>query len=81
MKVEYFPREMMIADFYKKLLQVKLLRLFRNPILNLREDDIRNMTNLEKLAKMEEITENDDRAKAIKSVQECVLQEIIKSEA
>ena len=44
MKVDYFPTEMMIADFYTKPLQGKLFRLFRNLILNLREEDIRNIT-------------------------------------
>ena len=52
MKVECYPTEMMIADFYTKPLQGKLFRLFRNLILNLREEDMRNITLLEKLTKM-----------------------------
>ena len=34
----------MIAYFYTKPLQGKMFRLFRNLILNLREEDIRNIT-------------------------------------
>ena len=45
MKVEYCPKETMIDNFYIKPLQGKLPRLFRNLILNLREDDISNITN------------------------------------
>ena len=73
MKVEYCPTEMMIADFYTKPLQGKLFRLFRNLTLNLSEEDIINMKNSEKLTTMEARTENADRAKAVESVQECVV--------
>ena len=45
MKVEYCPKETMIDNFYIKPLQGKLPRLFRNLILNLREDNISNITN------------------------------------
>ena len=72
MKVEYSPTEMMIADFYTKPLQVKLFMLFRNLILNFREEDIRNITLSEKLTKMEAKTEDADRVIAVESVQECV---------
>ena len=72
MKVEYCRTEMMIADFYTKPLQGKLFRLFQNLILNLREEDIRNITLSEKFTQMETKTEDDDRAIAIRSVQECV---------
>ena len=73
MKVEYCPTKMMIADFYTKPLQGKLFRLFRNLILNLREEDIRNITLSEKLTKMEAKTEDANRAIAVESVQECVV--------
>ena len=53
MKVEYCPTKIMIADFYTKPLQGKLFRLFRNLILNLHEEDIRNITLSEKLTKIE----------------------------
>ena len=36
--MEYRPTEMMIVDFYTKPLQGKIFRLFRNLILNLREE-------------------------------------------
>ena len=67
MKVEYFPTEIIIADFYTKPLQGKLFRLFRNLILNLREEDIRNITVLEKITKMEAKTEDADHAIACDS--------------
>ena len=72
MKVEYCPTEMMIADFYTKPLQGKLFRLFRNLILNLREEDIRNITLSEKLTEMKTKMEDADRAIAVESAQECV---------
>ena len=72
MKVEYFPTEMMMADFYTKPLLGKLFRLFRNLILNLREDDIRNITLSEKLTQMETNTKDADHVIAVKSAQECV---------
>ena len=72
MKVECYPTEMMIADFYTKPLQGKLFRLFRNLILNLREEDIRNITLSEKFTKMEAKTEDADRAIAVELAQECV---------
>ena len=50
-----------------KPFQGKLFRLFRKLILNLREEDIINMKNLDKLAKMEEKIENANRVKAVKS--------------
>ena len=46
--------------------QEKRFRLFLNLILNLREEDIRNMTNYEKLTKMETNTEKADHTKAVK---------------
>ena len=64
--------EMMIADFYTKPLQGKLFRLFRNLILNLRQEDIQNITLSEKLTQMETKTEDADRMIAVKSVQECL---------
>ena len=51
-KVEYFPTEIIIADYYKNPLQVKLFRLLLNLILNLRVEEIRNITLSEKLIKM-----------------------------
>ena len=72
MKVEYCPMEIMIVEFYMKPLQGKLFRLFRNLILNLREEDIRNITLSDKLTQMETKTEDDDRAIAAESAQECV---------
>ena len=74
MKLEYCPTEMVIEDFYTKPLQGKLFRLFRNLILNLREENISNMTSSDKLTKMEIKTENADRAKAVESAQECVME-------
>ena len=53
MKVEYYPTKMMISDFYKKPLQGKLFRLFRNLIINFHEEKIRNITLSEKVTKME----------------------------
>ena len=44
MKVDYFPTVMVIAHFYTNPLQGKLFRFFQNLILNLREEDIRNIT-------------------------------------
>ena len=73
MKMKYCPTEMMIADFYKKPLQGKQFRLFRNLILNLREEDIRNISLSEKLTRMEAKTEDADRAIAVESAQECVV--------
>ena len=72
MKVEYFQIEMIIAEFYTKPLQGKLFRLFQNLILNLREEDISNITLSEKLTKIESKTEDADRVIAVESVQECV---------
>ena len=63
---------MMIAYFYTKPLQGKMFRLFRNLILNLREEDIRNITLSEKVTKMEANMEDADRTIAVESVQECV---------
>ena len=74
MKMEYCPTEMMIYDFYTKQFQGKLFSLFQNLISNLRKEDISNITNPEKLTKMEIKTENADRAKAVKSAQECVVE-------
>ena len=62
----------MIVDFYTKALQGKLFRLFQNLILNLREEDIRNITLLEKHTKMEAKIEDADSAIAVESAQECV---------
>ena len=64
---------MMIADFYTKPLQGKLFRLFRNLILNLREEDIRNKTFSENLTKMEAKTEDANRAIAVESAHKCVV--------
>ena len=72
MKVEYCPTEMTIADFYTKPLQAKLFRLFRDLILNLREEDMRNITISEKLTKMLTKTEDTNCTIAVESVQECV---------
>ena len=74
MKVEYFPTEMMIPNFYTIPLQGEIFRLFQNLILNLCEEDIRNMTNLDKLTKMETKIENADCVKAVKPAQECVVE-------
>ena len=63
---------MTIADFYTKPLEGKLFRLFQNLILNLREEDIRNITLSEKLTQMETNTEYANRAIAVESAQECV---------
>ena len=60
MKVDYCPTEMMIVDLYMKPLQGKLFRLFRNLILNLHEEDIRNITLSEKLTQIETKTEDAD---------------------
>ena len=79
MKVEYCTTEIMIADFYTKPLQGKLFRLFRNLVLNLCKEDIQNITLLEKLTKMETNTEDSDRAIAIKSSQECVGENKVRS--
>ena len=79
MKVEYCPMEMMIVDFYTKPLQSKLFRLFRNLILNLHEEDIRNITLSEKLIQMETKTEDADRAIAVESAQECVGENKVRS--
>ena len=73
MKVEYFPTETMITDFYMKPLQGKLFSFSRNLILNLGEEDIRNITLSEKLTKMETKTEDNDRVIAVGSSQECVV--------
>ena len=62
----------MIADFHTKPLQGKLFRLLQNLILKLREEDIRNITLLEKLTKTETKTEDADRAIAVESTQERV---------
>ena len=70
--MEYCPTDMMIADFYTKPLQGKMIRLFQNLILNLCEEDIRNTTLAEKLTKTEAETEDADRAIAAESVQERV---------
>ena len=64
--------EMMNADFYTKPLQSKLFRLFRNLILNLREEDIQYITLLMKLTQMETNTEDANRAIEGESAQECV---------
>ena len=72
MKVEYCPTEMTIADFYTKPLQAKLFRLFRDLILNLREEDMRNITISEKLTKMLTKMEDANCTIAVESVQECV---------
>ena len=74
MKLEYCPTEMIIENFYTKPLQGKLFRLFRNLILNLREENISNMTSSDKLTKMEIKIENADREKAVESAQECVME-------
>ena len=50
----------------------KLFRLFRNLMLNLREEDIRNITLSEKLTQMETNTEDPNLAIAGDSAQECV---------
>ena len=50
-----------------------MFSFFQNLILNLREEDIRNVTFLEKLTKTEEKTEDADCTKAVESVQECVV--------
>ena len=42
-----------------------MFRLFRNLILNFREEDIRNITLSEKLTKMEAKTGDADRAIAV----------------
>ena len=68
--MEYCPTELMIAYFYTKLLRGKLFRLFQNLILNLHEEGIRNMTNLEKLKKMETKTGSTYHAISVKSAQE-----------
>ena len=73
MKLEYCPKKVIISDFYIKLSQGKLCRLLKNLILNLHEEDIRNMTNLEKLTKMGARTENSDCVKAVESEQKCVV--------
>ena len=52
---------MMISYFYTKPLQGKFFRLFRNLILNLREEDIRNITLSEKLMNRKAKTEDADR--------------------
>ena len=62
---------MMIAEFYTKPLQGKLFKLFRDLILNLHEEDIRNITLLEKLTQIETKTEDTDHARAVESAQEC----------
>ena len=54
-----------------KPFQGNLFRLFGNLILNLREEDISNTTNSEKLTKMEEKTGITDCAKSFDSEQEC----------
>ena len=64
MKVEYLPTKMMIAAFFTKQIQGKVFMLFKNLI---------NITNSEKLAKMEARTENSDPEKGSKSAQECVV--------
>ena len=74
MKLEYCPTEMVIEDFYTKPLQGELFRLFRNLILNLREENISDMTSSDKLTKMEIKIENADREKAVESAQECVME-------
>ena len=58
---------MTIAYFYTKPLQGKLFRLFRNFILNLREEAIRNITLPEKLTKMETKTEDANHTIAVES--------------
>ena len=65
MKVEYCPTEMMIAELYMKPLQGEMFRLFRNLILNVCEEDIRNITLLEKLTQMEKNMEDTDGAIAV----------------
>ena len=47
--------------------------MFQNLILNLCEEYIINMTNLEKLEEIKEKTGSTDRAKLVKSAQECVV--------
>ena len=79
MKVEYCPTEMIISDFYTKPLQVKLFRLFQNLILNLLEEDIRNINILEKLTQMETKTEEADCAIAVESAHECVGENKVRS--
>ena len=44
MKVDYCSTKIIISDFYTKPFQGKLFRLSQNLILNLREEDIRNIT-------------------------------------
>ena len=70
---------MMIADFYTKPLQVKLFRLFQNLILNLLEEDIRNINILEKLTQMETKTEEADCAIEVESAHECVGENKVRS--
>ena len=72
MKVDYFPTEMMISDFYTKPLEGELFRFLQNLISNLREEDIQNITLLEKLTQMEAKTVDADHVIAVKSVHECV---------
>ena len=74
MKLEYCPKKVIISDFYIKLSQGKLCRLFKNLILNLHEEDIRYMTNLENLTKTEPKSENAKHEKAVESVKECVVE-------
>ena len=70
--MEYYPTKMMISDLYKKPLQGKLFRLFRNLIINFHEEKIRNITLSEKFTSTEENIEDADRAIAVESVQECI---------
>ena len=49
MKVEYYPKEMMIAGFYTKPLQGKVFNIFLNLILNLNGEDVHNIMCANKL--------------------------------
>ena len=63
MKVEYFPTEMMVSDFYTKRLQGKLCRFFQNMILNLNDEYVQNIIFVEKLSIMEDHNKSNDRDK------------------
>ena len=40
LRVDYCPTEKMLADFFTKLLQEKLFRMFRSMIMNIKQTDL-----------------------------------------
>ena len=71
LRVEYYPTEMMIADFYTKPLQGKLFRLFRNLILNVNDKEMEKLLQAESVAEQKDI-DGDMRPASVSVPQECV---------